>query len=228
MQPDNTDAQQKLAQLPIAAMEALLGSDELKVASENTAVAVATFWLQQEVLHTNTSESSSHQRRLMDKLRLCHCSPSYLTSCLRDSDRHYKDLVESAGFTSVHYWLREQLDADQRWKLIWGANRVAVVRAATGREVEPRSMEELQGAAQIGAGSCWCQVARPLSKVVCGKMHLEVTLSELAAQGMVLSKPCWYGGYSWDVRVTWPEESSSSSSNSSSSIGSSLTTIQGF
>ena len=218
MQPDNTDAQQKLAQLPITLVLALLASDQLKVASENSALAAATFWLQHEMLRRDCFEPAAQisltdvKRQLILKLRLCQCSPSYLMSCLNDA--YCERGPESAGFTSMHFWMREQLDANQRGKLIWGANRVAAVRAATGNELGPRSMEELQVPVQIGAGSSWWHVARPASNLTCGKMQLEVTLSELAAQGRVLSKPCWYGGYTWKLRVTWPEDSSSSSSSS--------------
>ena len=67
MQPDSL-GRQKLAQLPQAALEALLDSDDLKVASENSAIAAVTFWLEQDDRAEQlTKEQKQH---LAYKLRL--------------------------------------------------------------------------------------------------------------------------------------------------------------
>ena len=72
MQPDSP-AQQKLAQLPQAALEALLDSDDLKVASENTAIAAVTFWLEQEDREQQLTKEQ--KQRIAYKLRLLRATP---------------------------------------------------------------------------------------------------------------------------------------------------------
>jgi hypothetical protein len=47
MQPDSSTLKQ-LKELPLAALEALLETDDLKVVSENTALAAVSYWLEQE------------------------------------------------------------------------------------------------------------------------------------------------------------------------------------
>ena len=93
MQPDNP-GRQKLAQLPQAALEALLDSDDLKVASENSAIAAVTFWLEQE---DRAGQLTKEQKqRLAYKLRLLRATPWYLTHALSDED-HWMSSVLTAG-----------------------------------------------------------------------------------------------------------------------------------
>jgi hypothetical protein len=72
MQPGSPDLQ-KLAQLPQAALEALLDSDALKVASENSAIAAVTYWLEQE--HRAQQITIGQKQRLASKLRLLRATP---------------------------------------------------------------------------------------------------------------------------------------------------------
>jgi hypothetical protein len=211
MHPSNTEAQRKLLQLPILAMEVLLGSPELKVASENTAVAAASFWLQYSVWRQGLLEEdvisslSGVHSQLISKLRLCQCSPSYLMACLNDGMLQHGPEA-AAGCTSLTFWLKEQLDGRQQAMLIWGANRVALMRAALGRGMPRDSLLDLKAAAGIGIGTSWWLSARPQSSVTCGEMKVEVALSYLATEGRVESEPSWYAGYNWKLEVVWSDK----------------------
>jgi hypothetical protein len=74
MQPESP-ALVKLAQLPQPALEALLDSDELRAASENTVIAAVAYWLEQE---GGKVVSKEEKLGLAYKLRLFRASPWYL------------------------------------------------------------------------------------------------------------------------------------------------------
>jgi hypothetical protein len=83
MQPDSSTLQQ-LKELPLAAMEALLESDDLQVVSENTALAAVSYWLQQE--GRKDWLTTEQVQGLAFKLRLCNCTLWYLTGHLMDTE----------------------------------------------------------------------------------------------------------------------------------------------
>jgi hypothetical protein len=74
---------QQLTELPYAAIEALIESDDLRVVSENTALAAVSYWLEQE--DRRQSLTADQIQGLANKLRLCHCTRWYLTGHLMDT-----------------------------------------------------------------------------------------------------------------------------------------------
>jgi hypothetical protein len=83
MQPDSSSLQQ-LREIPLAAMEALLESDDLKVISENTALAAVSYWLEQDSRREDLT--ADQIQGLANKLRLCRCTRWYLTGHLMDRE----------------------------------------------------------------------------------------------------------------------------------------------
>jgi hypothetical protein len=89
MQP-GSPGRQKLAKLPVPALEALLGDPALKAASENSAIAAVTFWLEQQGGQMLTVKQ---KRRLACRLRLLHATPFHLTGILANSTHWLQDTL---------------------------------------------------------------------------------------------------------------------------------------
>lgn len=159
MQP-NGPLLQKLAELPPLALEALLDSDDIKVASENTAIAVVGYWLSQEDRRHTTSRGQ--QLRLAYKLRLLRATRWYLTRMFADQE----------------HWLAQVLSGEQRIML------TAAAQNKRDWEIMERIPENslrinLAGEGEVSQVS-WSKRRRPTSaKVAEAEVVVEVGLQQL-------------------------------------------------
>ena len=153
---------QKLVQLPQPALEALLDSDDLKVASENSAIAAVTFWLfwlEQQIRSEKLTKEQ--KRRLAYKLRLLRATPWYLTGALGEKG----------------HWLHDGLSNGQRLMLTAG------VHSKVGWADMERADIDAFSAKLFGCGASpavsWSKPCRPASTITNAEMLWTVTLSEL-------------------------------------------------
>jgi hypothetical protein len=186
MQPGSPE-RQKLAQLPQPALEALLDNPTLKAASENSAIAAVTFWLEQEEGQMLTKEQ---KLRLAYKLRLISASPWYLTR-----------IVLKEG-----HWLHDILSSEQKIVLTAAVHSRAdwISLQATGEEV---TNARLFGKSdQVGVS--WWEEDRPPSSIRFAELLVEISPGELwenvEAQAAKESQAYFYNGITWNLLVKSP------------------------
>ena len=177
MQPNST-GRQKLAQLTQRALEALLESDDLKVASENSAIAAVAFWLDQE---GRAQQLNMEQKQgLAYRLRLLRATPWYLTRLLSDED----------------HWLYRALRPSQRVMLT-----AALHNPLDFGKMKPEGrgmMKKLFGQGE-GPPVAWSKQPRCLSSITKGKVLLEASLRELWDKPTycMVGPVCFYNGIEW-------------------------------
>ena len=161
MQPDSSTMEQ-LSELPVAAMEALLESDQLKVMSENTVLAAVTYWLEQE--GRREALTAEQLQGLAFKLRLCSCTRWYLTAHLMDTKG----------------WLYAALKHEQRTMLLASVTRPEEFEHFTFNH--PPSCEKLvfSGCADGSKDVRWWKEHR--SKSMAGSFSFQVKPQEIWAE----------------------------------------------
>ena len=190
MQP-NSSAQQKLAQLPQPALEALLDSDDLKVASENSAIAAVTFWLGQGDRAAQLTKEQ--KQRLAYKLRLLRATPWYLTRVLADEN----------------HWLYAALTGVQRVMLTAAVQNPRGWGPMEGKDAGNGLRAKLfgnEGAPEVS----WSQQQRAASSVMMAEVSVEASLVGIWGQGkggFVIGAGYFYNGTVWAVKVRLQRES---------------------
>jgi hypothetical protein len=185
MQPDSP-ALAKLAQLPQPALEALLDSDELQAASENTVIAAVAFWLKQEGGQQVTREQ---RQRIAYKLRLSGATPWYLT----------RILVEEG------HWLHSTLSSEQKVVLTTAAHSPAyggILQAKLGDQAGMNA--RLFGDA---VKVSWWKKNRPASSIRKAESLVKILPGELWEKpGVpVSSQAYFYNGILWSMFVHFQE-----------------------
>jgi hypothetical protein len=186
MQPESP-AQQKLAQLPLPALEALLDSPELQAASENSVIAAVSYWLEQ---HGRAQELTKEQKqRLAFKLRLSRATPWYL---LR--------VVMTKG-----HWLHDILSTEQKLLLT-----AATHSPADWGLLQSNSTEEITASCLCGMSSdleaiSWWEEKRPVSSITKAELIVEISLRQLWEERSVetpnLSQACFFNGIVWSMNA---------------------------
>jgi hypothetical protein len=184
MQPDSP-ARQKLAQLPQPALEALLDSDELQAASENTVIAAVTYWLEQ--LEGALDVTKDQKQRLAYKLRLFCATPWYLTHVLLDEGP----------------WLNNILSSQQKLVLTAAAHNPAGFGKLQSKE------NWMVTAELFGRGNSvrvsWWEKKRPASSITEAELLVEISPAEVwSKQGNMItqySPVYFYNGIMWSLRV---------------------------
>ena len=182
--PPPTAEKAKLAALPLAALMALLDRDQLKVASENTAIAAVTHWLEQE--GRREALEREQKRELAKRLRLPHSTHWYLTSCLMDEE----------------HWLWEGLSTKEAVLLLGCAHQTTVWdNWKTDKFTGPQLDKKLDHTVS------WSQEGpRPPSTVTQAELELAVSLRELwdKKPRLTAGVPCFFSGLQWTLEAWLP------------------------
>ena len=155
MQPKSAQ-RAKFAALPLPALMALLDNDQLRVASENTAIAAVTYWLDQG--DRKAALGKREKQQLAQKLQIPHSTHWYLTSCLMDKE----------------HWLWGSLSVEEAVLLLAGAHQPSGWKALSACSYDGKLLKS-----KLSAVS-WCtKEARLKSTITAAKLDLAVSLSEL-------------------------------------------------
>jgi hypothetical protein len=163
-------------------LEALLDSDELQAASENTVIAAVTFWLEEQEGQKVTREQ---RQRLAFQLRLFRATPWYLT----------RVLVEEG------HWLPNTLSSEQKVVLTSAAHSpgdwgVLQSKLGDGADMNARLFGD---AVEVS----WWKKGRPASSLQSAKLLLDTLPGELwDKRGHTLrSQASFYNGILWTLQV---------------------------
>jgi hypothetical protein len=196
MQPTNPLLKQ-FATLPLPALEGMLDSESLYVASENTLVVAVTYWLQsQEEMQQHVT--ATQRLRLAFKLRLLHCSSFYLAAIF-GNEEHWLTKVLSARQHS----LLTAASANKEYPVALKSNLTSSKSLFFSSEAAAEAAE-----AQVGAEVAWWKEKRSRGP---GRdknleLKLQVSLQTLWQQQQLLeeSEGAWiegethfYCGYRW-------------------------------
>ena len=186
LQP-GSDTADKLVHLPQAAMEALIDSDSLKVASENSVVEALMRWKNFGGRWETLADVD--KQMLVSKIRLCSCTQWFLTGWLMNEESFiYKFLTVPqramvlATVGRPDYW-RKFKEADER-----------------------RLVEQVFGGADSLPEVCWWKEPRQASSMGVAEMEVQTTIGELwSAEGGVRSKGVYFKGLEWHIGVEFTD-----------------------
>ena len=167
--------QKQLLQLPFLALKQLISDPRTRVASEDTIFFTMDCWLASNL----GSTTQEQKKELAQLLQLCHCTPSYLTSCMATQGS----------------WLLECLDPS----VLCRAAAVAGAVAWGADSLDWKSIRQLVGSSVMAARRLssamdvlTVPLVVPLTKLE--EMHQAATHADCSAGVSLRSKACrWQG-----------------------------------
>jgi hypothetical protein len=151
----------KLAQLPLAALEALLDSPDLQAASENSVIAAVTLWLEES--RTGQELTKEQKQRLAFKLRLSRATPWYLTRI----------------FLEEGHWLSDILSRKQTILLTAAAHNPAGWGDLHANSSQEDIDTSLFGRSSDSVGVSWWEEKRPASSIKDAQLRVAISPGEL-------------------------------------------------